>query len=159
MFKVLLILFITILPVFSKTINFSEEKYIEALGKTFSKKGKISFLKNKIVIVYDHDNSILTYNGEYLTTEKNNKIKKLDLAKNPSVKMFFLLFEAIYFNKKHVLEAYFSSKKTGGITQLVPNETISRYIEDVRFKKSAKKLDFLDIKLSNKDRIHIEETH
>ena len=159
MFKILLILFLTLLPVFAKTIDFSEEKYIEALGKTFIKKGKISFLKNKIVIVYEHDNSILTYDGEYLITKKNNKIKKLDLAKKPSVKMFFILFEAIYFNKKHVLKAYFSRKETGGITQLAPNETISRYIEGVRFKKSTKKLDFLDIKLSNKDRIHIEETY
>jgi len=159
MFRVLLILCLPLLPVFSKTIDFSEEKYIEALGKTFTKKGKISFLKNKIEIVYSHDDSILTYNGEYLITKKNNKITKMDLAKKPSVKMFFLLFEAIYFNKKHVLQTYFSSKKAGGITQLVPNETISQYIEGVRFKKSAEKLDFLDIKLSNKDRIHIEETY
>ncbi len=159
MFKVLLILCLTVLPAFAKTIDFSEEKYIEALGKTFTKKGKISFFKNKIVIVYDHDDSILTYDGEYLITKKNNKIKKLDLSKKPSVKMFFILFEAIYFNKNKVLKTYFSSKQAVGITQLVPNETISRYIEGVHFKKSAKKLDFLDIKLSNKDRIHIEETN
>ena len=159
MLKILLIVFLTVLPVFSKTIDFSEEKYIEALGKTFTKKGKISFLKNKIEIVYNHDNSILTYDGNYLITKKNNKIKKMDLAKKPSVKMFFILFEAIYFNKKHILQTYFSSKRAGGITQLVPNETISDYIEDVRFKKTSKKLDFLDITLSNKDRIHIEETY
>jgi len=159
MFKVLLILCLTLLPVFSKTIDFYEEKYIDALDKTFTKKGKISFLKNKIEIVYSHDNSILTYTGEYLITEKNNKFKKMDLSKKPSVKMFFLLFEAIYFNKKQVLQAYFSSKEAGGITELIPHESISDYIESVRFKKSSKKLDFLDIKLSNKDRIHIEETH
>ena len=159
MFKVLLILFLTVFPAFSKTIYFSEEKYIEALGKTFTKKGKISFLKNKIEIIYSHDNSILTYNGDYLITKKNNKIRKLDLAKKPSVKMFFILFEAIYFNKKRVLKTYFSRKETKGITQLIPNETISAYIEGVHFKKSSKKLDFLDIKLSNKDRIHIEETY
>ena len=159
MFKVLLILSLTLLPVFSKTIDFYEEKYINALDKTFTKKGKINFLKNKIEIVYSHDNSILTYTGEYLITEKNNKIKKTDLSKKPSVKIFFLLFEAIYFNKKQVLQAYFSSKEARGITELIPHESISDYIESVRFKKSSKKLYFLDIKLSNKDWIHIEETH
>ena len=50
-----------------------------------------------------------------LITKKGTEIKKLDLTKKPSVKMFFVLFEAIYFEKKEILQTYFSMQKKGNI--------------------------------------------
>jgi hypothetical protein len=136
---------------------FSESKYYEALETTFNKKGKIHFLKNKIEINYEGDDTLLTYSNDILITKKGETIKTLDLTKNPSVKMFFVLFEAIYFDKKEILQSYFEMKKKGKAVEMLPHKNIAHYIKNVQYKKTNKKLDFLQINLSNEDRIRIEE--
>jgi hypothetical protein len=89
--------------------------------------------------------------------QKEGKTKKLDLSKKPAAKMFFLLFEAIYFDKQKVLKSYFISQNLKGIIVLTPRENVSRYINIVRYKKLKNKLKFLEIKLTNKDWVYIEE--
>ena len=141
----------------AQTIYFSEEKYYEALESTFNKKGEIHFLKDKIEVKYDGDDTLLTYSDDLLITKKGTTIKKLDLTNKPSVKMFFVLFEAIYFEKKEILQTYFSIQKKGKAVEMLPHKNIADYIENVQYKKTNKKLDFLQINLSNDDRIRIEE--
>ncbi len=157
MFRAFTLLCLLTYIAFSKTISFSEEKYYEALESTFNKKGEIHFLKDKIEVKYEGDDTLLTYSDDILITKKGKKIKKLDLTKNPSVKMFFVLFEAIYFDKKEILKSYFSMQKKGKIVEMLPHKNISHYIENVQYKKTNNKLDFLQINLSNKDRIRLEE--
>ena len=158
MFKAIAIFVFLLIPVLSKTIYFHEEKYYDALEKTFKQKGKITFAREKIQIMYD-DNTTLTYTGDFLYTQKEGKVKKLDLAKKPAVKMFFLLFEAIYFNKKEVLKRYFTSENLKGTVVLTAKENISRYISTVRYQKTKNRLNFLNIELTNKDWVRIEEHH
>ena len=71
--------------------------------------------------------------------------------------MFFVLFEAIYFDKKEILQTYFMMKKKGKVVEMLPHKNITHYIENVQYKKTNEKLDFLQINLSNDDRIRIEE--
>jgi len=156
MFRVVFIFLLLVIPTFSQTIHFSEEKYYDALEKRFNKEGKIIFTDGKIQIVYD-DSTTVTYTGDFLYTQKDEKTKKLDLNKKPAVKMFFLLFEAIYFNKTEVLNSYFTSQKLKGIIILTPKENISRHINIVRYQKIKNRLKFLEIKLTNKDWVRIEE--
>jgi len=156
MFRIVFAFLLAIMPLLSQTIHFYEEKYYDALGKTFDKKGKITFAGEKIQIVYD-DNTTVTYTGDFLYMQKEGKTKKLDLSKKPAAKMFFLLFEAIYFDKQKVLKSYFISQNLKGIIVLTPRENVSRYINIVRYKKIKNKLEFLEIKLTNKDWVHIEE--
>ena len=156
MFRVVFIFLLLVISLFSQTIHFSEEKYYDALGKTFDKQGKITFSGEKIQIVYD-DNTTVIYTGDFLYMQKEGKIKKLDLSKKPAAKMFFLLFEAIYFDKQKVLKSYFTSQNLKGTIVLAPRENISRYISIVQYKKIKNKLKFLEIKLTNKDWVHIEE--
>ncbi len=157
MFRIVFAFLLAIMPLLSQTIHFYEEKYYDALGKTFDKKGKITFAGEKIQIVYDDDNTMVTYTGDFLYMQKEGKTKKLDLSKKPAAKMFFLLFEAIYFDKQKVLKSYFISQNLKGIIVLTPRENVSRYINIVRYKKLKNKLKFLEIKLTNKDWVYIEE--
>lgn len=157
MFRVVFIFLLLVISLCSQTLHFSEVKYYDALGKTFDKQGKITFAGEKVQIVYDDDNTTVTYTGDFLYTEKEGKTKKLDLSKKPAAKMFFLLFEAIYFNKQKVLKSYFTSQNLKGIIVLTPKENISRYISIVQYKKIKDKLKFLEIKLMNKDWVRIEE--
>ena len=157
MFKVFTLLCLLTYVGNATTLHFFEEKYYDALESTFNKKGKIHFLKDKIEINYEGDDTLLTYSDDMLITKKGTTIKKLDLTKNPSVKMFFVLFEAIYFDKTNILQTYFSMKKKGSTVEMLPHKNIANYIESVQYKKTNTKLDFLQINLSNEDRIRIEE--
>jgi len=159
MFRTLVFTLLLSLPIFAQSIKFSEEKYHEALDATFKKTGKINFLKHSIEIVYDGDETVLIYNGDLLITQKGETKKELDLSKRPAVKMFFVLFKAVYFDNKKVLESYFTINRAKEFVSLVPRKSISPYIDSVSYKKTNKKLNFLQINLSSKDRIRIEETN
>jgi len=154
--KIILALFLFTLALSAQSIRFTEAKYYAALDKTLNKKGNIHFTKDAMEIVYD-DKSILRYSGDFLIRQKGKKTQKIDLKKKPAMKMFFVLFEAIYFEKKKVLRSYFDMQQVKGIMVLTPKKGISRYITGVRYQKRKKKLDFLEIHLSTKDRIRIEE--
>ena len=158
MFKIMIFFILLLMPIFSKTIHFHEEKYYDALEKTFIQEGKITFAGEKIQIIYD-DNTTLTYTGDFLYTEKKGKVKKVNLGKKPAIKIFFLLFEAIYFDKREILKKYFTSKKHNATVVLTAKENISRYISTVRYQKTKNSLDFLKIELTNKDWVRIEEYH
>jgi len=144
---------------YAQTIHFSEEKYFESLEMSFYKKGKISFLKNKMEIVYANDKTILTYSDNFLIKQKGPKKTQLDLRKKPAIKMFFVLFEAIYFDKKKILQSYFKLETLNGITKLMPHKSIANYIESVEYEKKGIHLNFLKITFTNHDRILIEENY
>jgi len=141
----------------AQVVYFSQEKYFESLEMTFHKKGKITFLKDEMEIIYTGDNTILTYSDNLLIKQNGSKKTELDLRKKPAIKMFFVLFEAIYFDKKKIIQAYFTFHTADGITTLIPHENIARYIEKVSYKKKGKHLDFLRINMTNSDWILIEE--
>ncbi|MCF6244606.1 MAG: hypothetical protein L3J43_06180 [Sulfurovum sp.] len=142
-----------------KVVHFLEEKYFESLDMTFNKKGQIRFFKEKIEIRYTDDKTVLTYNGDVLLRQKGSNLSKIDLQKKPAIKMFFVLFEAIYFEKKKILQSYFSLKRRNGITTLTPHKNIAAYIENVQYQKKGTHLGFLKINMRNNDRILIEETY
>jgi len=140
-------------------MHFSEEKYYDALEMSFYKKGEIHFSKDSIKIIYQNDNAILTYDRHFLITQKGSEKKMIDISKHPEIKIFFLLFEAIYLGKDKIIQSYFTPVKKKGMTILTPHKNISKIIRNVQYKKTGKQLDFLKINLSSKDRIMIEEIH
>jgi hypothetical protein len=143
--------------IYAKSMHFSEEKYHVALDRSLKKKGKITFENDKITIIYEGAENRLIYDGNYLYTHKHTKVHKLDLHKNPAVKMFFVLFEAVYLNKQNVLKSYFVVSKKGNTFILQPKKNIARYIKSMQYSKLKNRLLFLTISLGNGDRIHIEE--
>jgi len=159
MLKYILLLVLFTFTLYAKTIQFSEEKYFESLEMTFYKKGKITFLKDKIEVIYENDNTVLTYSNNLLIKQKGLDKIEVDLRTKPAIKMFFVLFEAIYFDKKKILQAYFTAKTDKGVTTLRPNKNIAAYIHSVHYKKQNKHLEFLKIHMRNNDRILIEETY
>ena len=151
----ILILFTLFLS--AKTIQFSEEKYHEALDKSFRKEGNITFSEKSMVIQYKGKEEKLIYQENLLVIEREGKRKEIDLDTQPSLKMFFILFDAIYFERKEVLESYFKTKEENAVQKLNPKAMIASYIDSVIYKKSNQQLIFLEINLHSGDRIHIEE--
>ena len=157
MFKIVILIMMLLEVLSAKSMHFMEEKYHAALDKTLKKKGNITFEKGKIRIVYEGSKNSLLYEDNYLYTTKQTKVQKLDLRKKPAIKMFFVLFEAVYLNKQNVLKTYFNITKKGNTFMLYPKKSIAPYIKAMRYSKVKNKLLFLTISLSNGDRIHIEE--
>ena len=163
MFKIFITLFIFSISTFALTINFSEEKYHEAIDSSFTKEGNITFLDNSIEVAYKDDDAKVIYHDENLTIVEKGEKKEIDLESRPEVKMFFTLFRAIYFEDKALLEEFFKLTVFDGVTTLSPNAVVSNYIDKVRYKKSREsnnskvKLDFLEINFALGDRVRIEE--
>ena len=141
----------------AKTIQFSEEKYHEALDKSFTKEGNITFLDKSMEIEYKNTKEKLIYSGNLLVIEKAGERKEINIENKPSIKMFFVLFDAIYFERKEILDSYFNNKTENSVQKLMPKALIASYIDSVIFKKSNQKLIFLEINFHSGDRIHIEE--
>jgi len=141
----------------AKTIHFSEEKYYEALEKSFSQEGNITFSDESIEIVYFEDKRKLLYTEDQLKIDKEGEKKTIDLSDKPEISIFFKLFRAIYFNDQETLNTFFTTEKLKELTILSPLPLIAKHIKKVNYKKTEKKLIFLDILFSSEDRIHIEE--
>ena len=151
-----IIVYMTLL-VNADSMKFVESRYHYALDATFKQVGVISFTKEYIEINYVKQHKILKYTGDILTTKYKDKKEILDLNSNPSVKLFFLLFDAIYFEKKMFLTSYFKVSKAKSQIILTPKKKISSFIKKVTYHKEKNKLLYLNIVMTNKDRIKIEE--
>lgn len=142
---------------FSKGIHFSETKYYDALEKTLTKQGHITFDGHgKIRIEYENAKGIVTYTGAFLYIQKKGKTKKVDLSQRPAIKMFFVLFEAIYLHKNDLIERYFETSVVEGMTHLTPKGESKKYLSSVRYKKVKNSVKLLEIHLTNNDWVHIE---
>ncbi len=157
MFKILILISLLTLTAMSQTIHFSEEKYHAALETSFNKEGNITFLDDRIEVIYFKNRRKLIYQKELLTVEKEGKKEEIDLRERPEVKIFFTLFRAIYFDDQKLISSFFTHKEREGINILSPQDMVSHYIEQVRYKRDEKKLIFLEINFVSRDRIHIEE--
>ncbi len=157
MLKLFFLLLFSLSILTAKSVHFIEHKYYASLNKTLSKKGVITFSDKKTSIRYDKESKYIEYDGKYLFSHQGSKVKKVNLDSKPAVKMFFMLFESVYFNRTKALENYFTLQKKQGVTILLPKKSIARYINMMQYKKRKQKLLFLKINLANGDRIHIEE--
>jgi len=158
MFRILLLVLLFNTLISAKNVPFTETKYYASLDKTIIKKGLISFQNKKIAIRYNNETHSIEYDGTYLRTYSGNHVKKVNLDQKPAIKMFFMLFESVYFNKTNTLSSYFDIKKKKHTVILSPKKNVAQYISSMQYKKEKGKLHFLDIHLANGDRIHIEET-
>ncbi len=156
MIKKLLLVFLFISSVYADIVNFKENRYLYAIDNSFSKKGTIIFEKESIEVSYNLDSKIMVYSNDKLTIKDGDEVYEVDLEKNIHMKVFFYLLEAIYYNRQDHLKEFFTIKDDNSTILLNPKDLVSNYISHISYKKT-KRLDFLEIKLNNKDRIYIEE--
>lgn len=129
-------------------INFQEEKYIEVIDNTVYKKGTLEFIDKKISLKYNNSNRVLIYENNSLIINDGDDTQSIDLNKQVTLKMIFLLIESINNNDLKALQEYFEVSTKNKITNLNPKYSLSNYIENVEFKKD-KKLDFITIKMTS----------
>jgi len=155
MLKTVLILLLCI-NLFSKTINFKESKYIEALDQSISKTGYITYKKDSIETSYKNSGEILIFKEDTLYIKDKEKSSEIDLNRDIGKKIYFTLLEAINTNDLSNLELYFEIKKEHNEILLKPKEIVANYLKNIKYKKE-KKLEYLHINMLNGDRITIEQ--
>lgn len=142
----------------AKTINFQEEKYIEAIGQTIYKKGKLDFQEDSTMLSYKDSSKILIEkNGELFVKDENN-LKRIDSSKQLALKIVFLLIKAIQKDDFEILKEFFTVDSKESVWSLFPKESLKEYIQKVEFKKSNK-LDFITVFMNNGDKTIIRESN
>jgi hypothetical protein len=140
----------------AKTIQFTEEKYIQALDNTIKKQGTLHFEANKIMLTYKNSMRKLIYENDTLHIQINNEIQTLNLNNQQALRMIFLLIQSIMNDDFTLVQEYFTITIKEGITQLTPKQNISAYIDFIRFKKDTL-LHFITISMTNGNSTTIRE--
>lgn len=157
--KVLFILIVFCNIVFaSNSSKFSEIRYVNALDKTFTLSGNISFSENDIKIEYLHPQPrIITYQDELLIIKENNSTKTVEINSQPVMGYFFMIIRAIYDDNYILLDSFFDIEEVElGHTKLIPKDLSAQYLEDIVFYKDERNLKLLKIVTTSQDRIEIE---
>lgn len=154
MYKVFFIFIFTTFC-FSSTINFQEEKFVNALQASVYKNGIIEIKNNFIKVSYkDFDTSYIFFSDHFIVKDKNSE-RELKYEDRVELSIFYKLINLIYRDKKDGIEEFFNLENIENKTVLTPNEYLSNSIEKVEFKKEQSILNFLKIYFKNEDYIKI----
>jgi hypothetical protein len=154
--KFLAFFFFLVLSLQAQTINFSEEKYIDAIGQSILKKGILKISKDKVELKYKNSSKILVNIKDKLVIKDDKEIQHIDLKNQIALKMIFLLIKSIYNKNYENLNEFFTMQSKNEVFKLIPKEDLKNYIDFIEFKK-GEKLEFLTIYMKNKNKTTIRE--
>lgn len=157
MHKILFLIFLSTMFLFSKPIKFKEEKYISALSTKVYRYGILKFDDHRLEIKYEKDSKSLIFTKENIIEKNGDKKEVLSYEENLELTLFSKIINSIYKNKLENLKEYFQVKKGDSSVILVPNEYIANVIEKIEYKKVNLKLVYLKIYFTNEDWINIVE--
>lgn len=149
------LLFISMLEA-KETIKFQEDKYIDILQQSQSKKGELTFDNETITLKYKNSSRKLIYKNDTLKIETKDDTQIIDLNNQFTLKMIFLLIKSIHYNQVNLLDDFFYLKIVKGVSNLSPKGSVGNYIEHISFKKTNNKLQFIEILMTNKNKTTIK---
>ncbi len=158
MFKIFMFLSIFVLNIFAQTINFKEEKYLNALQTSVYKIGKIDFKKDSIEVSYKQSSSIFTFFDDYLVVDDGKTQSRFAYEDKIEFMLFYKLIEFLYLGKEGDIDEYFVLKNEQNRVVLSPKEYLANAIDKIIYKKNGSKLEFLEIHFLNGDIIKIAQT-
>lgn len=142
----------------AQTINFKEEKYIDAIDKTVYNKGTLKLLENETRLKYKNSSKILINKDDELYIQDNKDIQVIDSSKQLTLKILFLLIKSIINDDFQTLKEFFYVSLEDKVYVLNPKEQLKDYINLIKFKKDTK-LEFLTIYMKNGNKTTIRETN
>ena len=107
MVRVFILLLLLTFFLHAEAFRFKEERYLYALDKTVTREGTIRFSSGGLEILYDQGGQSLLYYKDKLVVVKGTQRKVLDLNRDPVMKTFFMLLEAIFYDDSEKLERFF----------------------------------------------------
>lgn len=152
----ILLIFLS-LHLYGEIIEFVEKKYIDALDFTVRKEGYLEFDKSYTKLTYIKENLTITYKDNTILIKKDTQEESFKAWEQLELNSYFLVVNAIYYNKNEDLKKDFEVVKEDTITLLIPKNILSNVIEKIEYKKESNRLKYLDIYFTNSDRISIVE--
>lgn len=152
----LFLLFAT-LSIEAEDLAFNETRYINALDKTLTLSGNISFSDERIKILYkEPQEKTIIYQDEMLTIIDGKNLKTISINSEPVMGYFFMVIKAIHDENYVFLDTFFTTEHFDTYTKLTPKETVAKYLHEILFYKNKKNLKFLKMLTTAQDRIEIE---
>lgn len=155
MLKIVLILFVFMDIAMAASYHFVEKRYSDAIDKSIQRSGIIDFKSNGLVVKYKKTDESLSYQDGTLWYMKDGKKSTFDKGKTQNLENYFKLLILIHNGNDSELGDIFDIVKQADKTTLTPSGEIKRYISKIILVKKAKKLESVQLFLTNKDKITI----
>lgn len=154
-FKTILIGILLTISLFAKSFNFIEDRYSDALGRSISLDGEITFEKDRLFIKYKDSNREILYKDSSLELKDGADI--LVLAKEESQRMsqYFKIILLLYANDEKELEKKFDIKTENDISVLFPKGHMKDFLQKIVLQKEKNELKEIRLFIQNGDRIVI----
>lgn len=141
----------------AESLAFNETRYINALDKTLTLSGIISFDNESIKITYkEPQQKTILYRDEILTIDDGKNSKTISITSEPVMGYFFMVIKAIHDENHTLLDTFFTTEYFDTYTKLTPKELVAKYVQEVLFYKNKENLKFLKMVATSQDRIEIE---
>ena len=155
MIKFLAITLLLLTTLMAKTYNFSEIRYSDALDKSMTLQGEITFKKDGLNIDYKQSKRALKYENGELEYLQDGELVEISEDEAMKIAEYFEIIILLYSGDKDALNAAFEVREEGSLSFLVPRGEIKEHITKIKLKRSSDKLQMIQLFLSNLDNITI----
>jgi len=155
-----MIFFLLFSPIFAETVNFKEEKFVEALALYTYRDGNVSYDDKKTVVKYKDGKTIVKIDNNVTVYDKKDKLlTTINLNEKPDIALYFNLTKALFQKDFESLKETFEIKKPKSKKfHFLPKDDVEKFIEylDLYLKEDDSISSFV-LKFTNGDKINIEE--
>jgi len=141
--------------ILASTYNFVEHRYSDALDRTMSLEGEISFFPQKLHINYKNSDTQIIYEDLFVKLKKSGAKAELADGELQRMSEYFKIILMLYRDDIKELENRFEITKGDQEILLYPKDYIKEFLKKIRLKKNDNKLKEIKLFFNNNDKITI----
>lgn len=157
--KILLILFIALMPMFAEIISFTEGKFVESLELYTYRDGNVTYEKDKTTVAYKDGRTIIkNENNVTVYDDENEVLTVINLLERPEIGLYFSLTKALFQKDFELLKENFEIEKVEErLFEFMPKGDVEKFIEKLELHLDKEdKVEVLKLEFTNGDKIKIE---
>jgi len=157
--KILLILFIALMPMFAEIISFTEGKFVESLELYTYRDGNVTYEKDKTTVAYKDGRTIIkNENNVTVYDDENEVLTVINLLERPEIGLYFSLTKALFQKDFELLKENFEIEKVEDrLFEFMPKGDVEKFIEKLELHLDKEdKVEVLKLEFTNGDKIKIE---
>lgn len=154
-FKITILSVLLASTLFSSSFNFIEDRYSDALERSITLDGEISFEKNRLFIKYKDSNREILYSDSSIELKEGVDILVLVKEESQRMAQYFKIILMLYENDETELQDKFEIEKMGEKTLLTPKDYMKDFLQKISLQRYNSKLKEIKLFLKNGDRITI----
>ncbi|MEA3498274.1 MAG: hypothetical protein U9R16_04360 [Campylobacterota bacterium] len=155
--KIILLLFLHFMFLFSTEIGFKETRYMVALDFERVKHGSLFVKEENLIIKYTKPSvETISYLSDRITILKDEETLEYTFEEYPKSQYMGLILKAIIKDEYSTLDEMFEVKKENNIVKLLGKPIVYSIIESISIEKSDNLNKKIIINMTNKDIVTIE---